>query len=289
MIVDLVKTRSSDGVTLDGALRAPPSGTASSLPVDCVIMHHGIGGNFYREHFHDEMTEAFLERGTAVMRVNSRGHDLAYNCPPPHNRLGAAYETVDDCRLDWKAWIDLAEERGFGRIAIWGHSLGAVKSIYYMAKEKDARIQRAITSSPPRFSHSAYQSHPGAELFNSSAELARRLAGEGKMDELFAIEAPTAALMTTRTFLDKYGPEERYDILELLPDVSTPLLITIGGAEGRPDQRDRFAFGGLADELTARSASEGNFAFHLIEGGDHFYTGVTAQLWATVEQWLSGD
>ncbi len=289
MLVNLVRVQTSDGVALEGALRLPPPDTANRLPVDMIILHHGIGSNFYKEHFYDEMGNAFLERGVAVLRVNSRGHDLAYNCPSPQGRLGAAFETVDDCRLDWKTWLDLAEERGFQRIGIWGHSLGAVKSIYYMAMEKDDRIIRAIASSPPRFSNSAYQDVPGAELFNASAREADALAKEGRMDALFAIEAPTAALMTTRTFLDKYGKEERYDILKHLPDVDVPLLVTIGGNEGRPEQVDRFGFGGLADKMTTLAASRDNMSFQLIEGGDHFYAGVIGQLWSAVEQWLGGN
>ena len=65
-------------------------------------------------------------------------------------------------------------------------------------------------SSTPHFSHSAYQSRPGAETFNSSARLARQLADEGKPDALFTIEAPTAAVMTAHTFLDKYGTVEQW-------------------------------------------------------------------------------
>jgi len=137
MLVDLVSVRTPDEVPLDGSFRRPAAAADCSLPIDCIIMHHGVGSNFYKAHFHEEMSEKFLERGCAVLRVNNRGHDLAYNIMPK-GRLGAAFETVDDCRIDWKCWIDFAQAQGFERIGLWGHSLGAVKTIYYMATENDA-------------------------------------------------------------------------------------------------------------------------------------------------------
>lgn len=289
MIVELLRTYAADGIPLEGSLREPAPGVASAAPVDILIMHHGIGGNFYRESYFDIIAEEFLARGCAVIRANSRGHDLAYNMPPPLPRLGAAFETVDDCRLDWRAWIDLAEARGYGRIGVWGHSLGAVKTIYYLANEDDPRIVRAVASSPPRFSQSAFLKRAESEIFATSVREADRLAADGKFDAIFAIQAPTAALMSVRTFLDKYGTEERYDYLTHLPQVTTPLLITIGGLEGSDKERnDSFAFAGLADTLTERSASANNFTFRLIEGADHFYNGVTDRLWDAVGAWLDG-
>lgn len=289
MLVDLVSIQTPDEVTLDGSLRRPDPGIECSLPMDCVIMHHGVGSNFYKSHFHDPMAEIFLARGCAVMRVNNRGHDLAYN-HMPQGRLGAAFETIDDCRIDWKCWTDYAESQGFERIGLWGHSLGAVKTIYYMANEKDPRIQRVIASSPPRFSHSAYLARNDGHIFGDQVEHAQKLADAGEMDAIFAITVPTGALMTTRTFFDKYGPEERYDIMKHLPEISHPILVLFGGLEGNiPANPDRFGFGGLADGVTEFAGGTDNTSCRVIEGGDHFYTGRTDELWAAVDGWLGED
>jgi pimeloyl-ACP methyl ester carboxylesterase len=287
MLVDLVSIQTQDEVTLDGSLRRPAADNESSLPIDCIIMHHGVGSSFYKAHFHNEMSEKFLERGCAVLRVNNRGHDLAYNMLP-YGRLGAAFETVDDCRIDWKCWTDFAQEQGFERIGLWGHSLGAVKTIYYMATEKDARIERVIASSPPRFSHSAYLARNDGHIFGDHVEMAQKLADAGEMDTIFPITVPTGALMTTHTFFDKYGPEERYDIMKHLPDISQPLLVLFGGLEGNaPENIDRFGFGGLAGMVTEFAGGTDNAACNVIEGGDHFYTGRTDPLWSVVENWLA--
>ena len=94
--------------------------------------------------------------------------------------------------------------------------------------------------------------------------------------------------MTARVYVEKYGPDERYDVLKHLPHVRTPLLVTIGGEEGvHPDRADRFGFGGLAEKVAAQAEQQPNLAFELIPGADHQYTHRTDQLWTAVEHWLT--
>jgi pimeloyl-ACP methyl ester carboxylesterase len=285
MNVELVRVVTADGVRLEGSLRLPESPETGRLPVDIVIFHHGVGGNFYNQSFFEPMSDAFLQLGCAVLRANNRGHDLAFNSPV--GRLGAAFETVDDCRQDWAAWTDLADARGFRKIGLWGQSLGAVKTIYALALQPDPRIARAITTSPPRFSYSAYKAREDGASFLAYYDRAQQLVDAGDPDSLFAADLPTSLIATARTYVDKYGPPERYDILKYLPNVKTPLLVTIGGEEGiYPDQADRFAFGGLAEKVAALASDLPNVTFELIPGADHAYTNRTDQLWATVQHWL---
>ena len=65
--------------------------------------------------------EALAERlrglGCAVLRANTRGHDGVSTAVTPRGgrRLGAAYETIDDCRHDVAAWVDFLRQRGFSK------------------------------------------------------------------------------------------------------------------------------------------------------------------------------
>src|SRR5438094_295145 len=86
MNVELVRVVTNDGVRLEGSLRLAESPETERLPVDVVIFHHGVGGNFYNQTFFEKMSDAFLALGCAVLRVNNRGHDLAFNSPA--GRLG---------------------------------------------------------------------------------------------------------------------------------------------------------------------------------------------------------
>jgi pimeloyl-ACP methyl ester carboxylesterase len=291
MHVELVRVVTQDGVRLEGSLRRAESPETDRLPVDLVIFHHGVGGNFYNQSFFEAMSDNFLALGCSVLRANNRGHDLAFNSPgSPAGRLGAAFETVDDCRHDWTAWTDLAEAQGFRKIGLWGQSLGAVKTIYFLATEGDPRIARAITTSPPRFSYRAYKAREDGSAFLTYYEQAQKLVDAGQPNSLFAADLPTSLIATARTYVDKYGPAERYDVLKHLPNVKTPLLVTIGGEEGiYQDKPDRFAFGGLAEKVKALASDLPNVTFELVDGADHQYTNRHAELWTTVERWLGTE
>src|SRR5437879_2203100 len=108
MLVDLVQTTTRDGVRLDGAYRTPPRPGPGPPPVDGVCFVHGTGGCFYTSTLFDQFADRFLELGCAVLRVNTRGHDIISTAATPRGgvRAGAAYEVVDECRHDLAAWVD---------------------------------------------------------------------------------------------------------------------------------------------------------------------------------------
>jgi pimeloyl-ACP methyl ester carboxylesterase len=281
MNIELVNTATSDAVQLHGYLRQPEAtAAAEALGFDLVICHHGVGDNFYNSSFFDVMGEALLERGCAVLRVNNRGHDQAYLSG--QRRLGAAYEIVDDCRLDFTAWLDFAEQRGFGRVAIWGHSLGAVKTIYFMSVQDDPRIACALASSPPRFSYSMYRSSTNGERFAATIEEAQSLVASGKSEATLEAVVPVARSFSARTLVDKYGPEARYDYFEHLPKVRKPLLLTLGSLES-----DNVSFAPLAQQGPSFAQRWTGVEYREITGADHSYQTRTRELWSAVSDWLA--
>jgi dienelactone hydrolase len=211
---------------------------------------------------------------------------LAY--PSPKGPLGASYEVVDECRHDWRAWIDFAAEQGYGRIGLWGQSLGAVKTIHYLAHEQDERVVAAVTSSPPRLSLEETQASEQGPALRREVERAQRLIDEGRGSDMLHPEMPPGFRLTSaRTFLDKWGPGERNNVLRLLPEVRVPVLVTVGGLEGQtPQSSDWLQFGNFASQLEALAAVEPNVAFRLIEGANHAYAGRVAALWHEASAFL---
>jgi pimeloyl-ACP methyl ester carboxylesterase len=299
--VDLVSAQTSDGIRLDGALRKPAADRAPRLDVDAVIFHHGVAGNFYNPSFVDRIGDELLAFGCAVLRVNNRGHDGAYNAMRrgtdnysqvleerrERAPLGAAFEIVDDPRLDFRAWIDFAEAAGYRRVALWGHSLGAVKNIYYLANEADARVRWAVASSPPRQRYRAYLDMPLGEEFTATLQRATDLIERGEPEGLLRVRLPNPNIFSARTYVDKYGPQERYDVIKHLPKVQVPLLLTLGGEEGATaGSADAASMWRWAEELGPAAEAQANLTFRLIEGADHFYTGRVPALWSAVSTWL---
>jgi len=273
MQVELVHTTTSDQVPLDGYLRTPPRPPTPG-PLDLVICHHGVGSKFYTPSFFDRVGDELLQMGCGVLRVNNRGHDDAFLVG--ERPFGAAYEIVDDCRHDITAWLDFAEARGFTRIGVWGHSLGAVKTIYFLSVQDDARISCAIASSPPRF---AYALH-GTPM-QAAIQRAQELVRAGRGYDLIDATVPVKRRFSAQTYLDKYGPEDRHDYMAHLPRVRKPLLLTVGSLEA-----DNVSFVGLVQEGASFNDRWANVQFAVIDGADHAYTNRTSELWSAVGGWL---
>jgi pimeloyl-ACP methyl ester carboxylesterase len=285
MMVDLVNVATHDGIRLDGTWRRPPLDNGSQFGVDVVIFHHGVGGNFYGPGMFEQYSNALLEQGCAVLRVNNRGHDQISRAVVGDGakRLGAAYEDMDDCRYDWEAWVDFAATAGYQRIGLWGHSLGATKSIYYMATNRDPRVACVVAGSPPRFSYAAFAALEEGEAFKQVALQAQQHINRGHPETLIDTLYPIPLLMTAEVFIQKYGPEEKYDILKYIPNVQCPLLVMVGTAEAQT----MMAFQGLPPVLGKLAGALDNMTFVTIPGADHAYTHQRDYVWGVVSQWLA--
>jgi pimeloyl-ACP methyl ester carboxylesterase len=284
MIVDLVSVTTRDGIRLDGTWRKPPLAHVSQLGVDVVFFHHGAAGNFYGAGMFEQYSDALLERGCAVLRVNNRGHDPVSRAVVGQGtkRLGAAYEYLDECRHDWEGWMDFAQAAGYQRIGLWGHSLGATKSIYYMATQGDQRVRCVVAGSPPRFSYSAFAALEEGEAFKSIASQAQRYLDRGHPETLIDVIYPIPLLVTAEVFIQKYGLEETYDILKHIPNVQCPLLIMVGTAEAQT----MMAFQGLPPLLEKLAGEIDHLTFVPIPGADHAYTHQRHYVWEVVRRWL---
>lgn len=232
MNVELVRVRTSDGVRLDGAFQAGLKAN-DDLPFDAVILLSGVGSNFYGSTLIESLAETFQKRGVAALRVNTRGHDgVCTVSSPDGGRLqGAAYEIVDECRYDIEAWASLLSQRGFDRVVLLGHSLGAVKSLYSQAYQPHAAINQIVAISPPSLSHDRFTSGESAAAFRTSMSEAVRLNSEGRPEMLFQATFPFPMILSAGTYVDKYGDQSRYDFLRFTDRIKTPILFTFGEIE----------------------------------------------------------
>ena len=282
MQIDLVQTTTRDGVRLDGSFQAPSPSTA--LPVDGLCFVHGTGGNFYSSTLFDTLAARFLELGCGVLRVNTRGHDGISTAVTAKGgrRLGAAFEVVDDCRHDVAAWVEWLRQRAGPRLGLVGHSLGAVKCMYALAHEPRLGVACMIAVSPARLSYSAFCSSPDGPEFLETYARAERLVGSGQPGALLDVRLPLPLVITAAGFVEKYGPDERYNYVRFLPGVPCPTLITLGALEVEKNM----AYRGVPEELAEVGRRHGRLTVETIAGADHFYTGLRSELLARVEAWL---
>jgi dienelactone hydrolase len=277
MLVDLVQTTTRDGVRLDGVYQAPS--VTSAVAVDALCLVHGTGGNFYSSTLFDALGERLLALGVGVLRGNTRGHDGISTAVTAQGgrRQGAAYEVADECRHDLAAWIDWLRGRGLSRVGLVGHSLGAVKCLYAAAHEPALAPACVVAVSPPRLSYAAFCTSP--EFLETFAEAERHVAA-GRPSALMEVGLPLSYVITAAGYVEKYGPDERYNYFRFLAGVRCPVLCTFGGAE----VESNLAFCGSPEDL----AGLPRLSVEVVPGADHFYTGLRAELAGRVEAWLRG-
>jgi pimeloyl-ACP methyl ester carboxylesterase len=285
MLVDLVQITTRDGVRLDGMVQMPTA--SSTWLVDGLCFVHGTGGNFYGSTLFDALAECCLQKGCAVLRVNTRGHDGISNAVTAKGgrRLGAAYEAVDDCRHDLLAWIAFLKERVGARVGLLGHSLGAVKCLYALAHEETLAVERVIAVSPPRLSYSWFCSNPEGAAFLETYQRAESLMQAGQPTALLDVKLPLPFAITAAGYVEKYGPDERYNYLRFLPGLRCPVLLTLGEIE----MAGNMAFRGAAEAIANLGLRAGHASVATIAGADHFYSQVRSELVACVAGWLAAD
>ena len=286
MLVDLVQVTADDGMRLHGALETPAAenaGKAVASAVDAWLLIHGTGSNFYSAATLGGLAPKLLATGAAVLRGNTRGHDLISTGPTAHGRglQGAAFERVDESPLDLEAWIALLRGRGYRRIGLLGHSMGAIKAIFTLTRENPPDVAALVAMSPPHLSYSYYCETDRAQEFLDTYRRAVELVEAGRGDELMLIRFPLAYYVSAAGFVDRYGPDEKYNVLKMLDRVACPTFVTYGSSE----MQTEVTFRGMSDAVERLSGAAKSLEVAVIAGADHIYTGCHDVLGARITRW----
>jgi alpha-beta hydrolase superfamily lysophospholipase len=282
VIVDLVQTTTRDGLRLDGIYQV--ASVSPTVPLDAFCFVHGTGGNFYGSTLFDALAERLLAVGVGVLRVNTRGHDGISTALTAKGgrRQGAAYEVADECRNDLAAWLDWLCGRAGPRVGLLGHSMGAVKALYATAHEMQLRPAVVIAVSPPRLSYSTFCASSDGPQFLATFAEAERLVQTGTPGALLDVKLPLPYVITAAGYVEKYGPDERYNYLRFVGGLPCPVLVTLGEIE----VANNMAFAGASEELSQLAARFPRLRAEVIAGADHFYTGARDRLIGRVGAWL---
>ncbi len=285
MLVELVETTTRDGLVLHGACAAPAPRASRALPLDAVLLLHGVGSNFYSSGLLRELSQSFVDQGLTTLRANTRGHDfvsLTRTAAGPQ-RTGAAYEQVSQCHLDIQAWVDWLAAHGAQQVALVGHSLGGVKALYTAAHHPFAALAAVVAISPPRLSYSQFLAGTRATLFERTMQRAQRHLDEGHAETLIRVKYPFPLLITAASFVDKYGPAERYNFLRFAHALACPALFTFGQQELDSGSA---AFHGLPEAVGNLSSAGGTLQSVTIAAANHLYDGRCQPLAQAIMQWL---
>lgn len=276
----LCRVTTGDGLYLDGSL-----GGADAAHTDTAfLLVHGTLSNFYAPGPLERLAASADAAGFATLRVNTRGHDgmCSVSGPGGSVRGGATNETVGDCSLDLSAWIDFLVGRDYSRVILVGHSMGGVKAVYSQAFAEHPAVAGIVCLSPPRFSHEHWIKHPDADAFRASFDEAVKLVLGGRSDELLACRQPLPFVITASAFVEKYGPDDRYDVVALLSQINCPVLVTVGSTTVKASP----AFDSLPDEILSLTDQNYPVTLEVIDGEDMSYSLDPAGLFELIRDWL---
>ena len=267
---ELLHCYTQDGIALEGALYPGSSELV-------VVYTHGVTGSVFRA-THVRIARALQHDGWTVLAGNNRGNGVAtplLQRVGPRLLGGSWYERLADAVTDIAAWIDVAAARGARRVALLGHSLGAVKTVLYATEREDDRVAALVLASPA-FRFVSRFGDRGA------LERARRAVDAGRPDELIEHPAlaPTFGRISAAAYLDRASgyadpwaePDPR------LARIRCPILAIYGTNE--PD------IGGAEELARIGRLARVEYAGTLIEGADHVYTGHEREAADVISRWL---
>ncbi len=279
MLVELVSLLNDDGLRLDGAFYAPTGAGDRAGLVDAVLLIHGSRGNFY-DGATKSMAQDLSAQGYACLPLNTNAHDTAWYNPGGQNFKGNAFEVLAHTCIDLRAGIDHLTERGYRSIGLLGHSMGAVRVAYYAATQDDGRVATVVAVSPVRLSYSYFMESEDAEEFAANIEIARRLVAEGDPEGVFRGGHPIPQLFSAASFLDKHGPEEKYNLINHAHGIRVPMLTLNGSRETHSRLRD------MAQDLAAAAVNSPKAETLMVEEGEHSLVNRTTEASDAVLKWL---
>jgi pimeloyl-ACP methyl ester carboxylesterase len=264
MLIDVVDYETPDGLKLPAGYFEAPN--RPDKAIDAVIMNPGSGGTFYHPTMR-QIAAVIREAGYPVLTLSTRGHNLVWRDAAGQRYLGHAFEKIHDAPLDFQGAINWLADKGFSRMALYGHSLGGAKALYYGAHDPDPRIKALLIASAPRWSDKHYSTSARSEDFARNKGKAEELVAKGRGQDVFEVDFPQAGtLMSADTYLDKYAGEE-YSFMEWADRITLPLFWLEGEKENI-----YFPIIGNRKDIFARIKSPVRDSY-IIPGADHFYAG----------------
>ncbi len=281
MLGTLVQTTTSDGVRLHGFLSEPRRLQNAWI---CV---HGVNSNFYSSTLLSELGRKLANEDTAVLLVNTRGHDiLSFNTGPTPMRVGSQIESLSASQLDLDAWVQFLVKRGVERISLLGHSLGALKCLLWSLKKHDY-LGALVAISPPRLNTELLLKDPtrGPVFLRHLAEASDKCES-GAPEFVMKVRFPLPMWICASTYKDKYGSGDKYDYLALADQLRIPTLWTFGQFEVEEGSAN---FRGADIELKrqlGQTALDAKQTVRVIADADHSYRGVLEQLGDCIGNWI---
>ncbi|HUO50050.1 MAG TPA: alpha/beta fold hydrolase [Candidatus Paceibacterota bacterium] len=239
------------GVLLNALLMGPKK------PTRVIVWVHGLGSSLFSKL---NIADALVDKNTAVLAFNNRGHDNVSHIVSIKKKRGGfagkAHEIFTECLDDIEGAVREARKMGARDIYLAGHSTGAQKSIFWAAKKGDG-IAGVILLAPLSDYAGALKSEGKKKI--ARAEKAARMLVRKNKEHAFVPENLWSEDVDAQRFLSLYTPESIEQSIfpyfdpqrrpTLLKKVRQPVLVLIAADDEYADRPAENIEGWFAQHL----------------------------------------
>jgi len=275
----------SDGVDLQGVF-AGPAKTKKAL-----IFVHGLTSSFYSNIPRLTAIAGECEKnGIAFYAFNNRGHDEVSRISKKNGKsalAGGWFESFTESVADIRAMVSIAYKRGAKEVYLAGHSTGANKAVYYMAKTNDRRV-RGVALVGALSDVLAFKLELKGK-FNATLKRAQVMYKKNKK-AIYPPELMGGQLMSAERMMSLMTPGGTEDVFPYhglggkwthLQKIQRPMLLVIGANDQHLDRPVKKYVGAFLRENRSK-----DFKAVVIAGARHGFTKHVGVLGKTLAGWV---
>jgi len=233
---------------------------------------------------------ALAERGFPTISVNTRMHDIGnvekYTLLGKRVRGGGYWGVTSEDASDIAAWIDSAEQLGYSRVILVGHSAGWASVGRYQADSQDKRVAGLVFASPGVGSPQPDDPQLVAQ--------AKKLVDDGAGDDLLRLPHRSfPSFVSAATYLDEANtPREYKDFFgtqasaAAVTRVTCPILAFYGSKDDIGGEKDLAL---LRSSVRRLPHGPSKVDTAMIANGNHEYVGEEAQVAQVITRWIETE
>ena len=276
----------NDAYTEDG-LKLPMVHFNSKEHDICVIFIHGMCQTIIDNYFATVCGNVLSENNIGFLYEHNRGHSIENDIvmkDGSYKRCGCMYEIFEDSIYDIDLAIDKAQELGYKRFILMGHSYGCNKLIYYYYKKHPNILGLILASAPDMVGLQLLRQKDYKELIKES----KKNIDNGNPTKILSNLIEDYMYMGSETYYNWFNKNSNLDNLPVMNNsknwyqfetIDVPILTFSGSNE-----TDNYLH---LDLLKEKAKSCNDFEYKYINDTDYFYNEKELEIGNIILNWIS--
>ncbi|MDO8521975.1 MAG: alpha/beta fold hydrolase [bacterium] len=255
------------------------------------IIVHGLASSIFSR-VPLELPAFIINRDTAVLSFNNRGHDIVSKARRNKRAIvaGGAHEVFTDCVDDIRGAVNFARRTGAKNIYLVGHSTGCQKSVYYASKLRKRPLVVGLILLAPVSDYAAAKKDDKNGQLAKAVKFARTMIKAGKKHELMPKTLDkTPFINDAQRFLSLYTPDSPETIFSYeqpkknprtLQSVMLPMFVVWAEKDEYADRPAR-----KITEWFERNTGA-NLETLIVPSATHSFRGKEIQVASAIKKWI---